>query len=294
MRSGTLLSTQSDYELSYDPYEIFSCNSQCRTDFGDVRFWKTNKSTALSYFLEDKTDSDTASFWVKMDYIYATGTNNYLYLSYGDPAKTTTTSSGTDTFTFFDHFDDSSIDTNKWYTATGTVSESGTLLTVGGSSGEHHLSAKTAYGSGYAFRSRAARNSTNLYGDYIAIAYGCWDSLHIMNYTEYKLKVREYIADAETISTINSVYKRSDNTYWISEIARDLSGATKYRFNNFLEKSSSSTFTNSSYIYLRTYDPSSASTMYYDWVAVRKSLPAEPTFYTYQSDYYLSPQIIMY
>ena len=41
-------------------------DGQCNTDFSDIRFTSSDEQTLLSYWLQSKTDSDNAVFWVKV------------------------------------------------------------------------------------------------------------------------------------------------------------------------------------------------------------------------------------
>jgi len=79
-----------------------------RTDFGDVRFTSSDGSTELSYWIESKTDSNNAVFWVKV--AEDLGSNRTVYIYYGS-SSAATTSSGDGTFLFFDDF---SGDLSKW------------------------------------------------------------------------------------------------------------------------------------------------------------------------------------
>lgn len=54
------------YSSGTDNGNEMYCSSYCKTDFGDIRFTTVDGSTQLSYFLETKTDSDNATFWVKI------------------------------------------------------------------------------------------------------------------------------------------------------------------------------------------------------------------------------------
>mgnify|MGYP002346718189 FL=1 len=76
--------------------------SKGRTDFGDVRFTAGDGTTELSYWMESKTDSDNAVFWVKLSADLSAG-DQTVYVYYGNSAATTT-SSGEATFEFFDDF----------------------------------------------------------------------------------------------------------------------------------------------------------------------------------------------
>jgi len=104
------------------------CNEHCRTDFGDIRFTDDDGTTELSYWMEDEVNSNYAIFWVKVnDSLESDAVTVYVYYGKSDA---TTTSSGTDTFALFDHFDDGSIGA-IWTPAingVGVLTESGTTL----------------------------------------------------------------------------------------------------------------------------------------------------------------------
>ena len=80
-------------------------NEKCETDFGDVRF--TQDGTELDYWIEEQVDEEYAIFWVEVPTIPVAGTTIYIY--YGKEGLLTT-SSGDDTFPFFDDFEDEAID----------------------------------------------------------------------------------------------------------------------------------------------------------------------------------------
>jgi hypothetical protein len=84
-------------------------NSHSKTDFGDIRFVNENNDADLGYYLESKTDSDVASFWVMLPSIDMTN-GAYLYIYYGD-SSLSTTSNGENAFEFFDDFNNG---LDKW------------------------------------------------------------------------------------------------------------------------------------------------------------------------------------
>jgi hypothetical protein len=103
------------------------CNSKCKTDFGDIRFTDDDGTTLLDYWMESKTDSDNAVFWVEVaDSLESS--NQTIYIYYGK-SDATTTSNIKNTAVIGDDFDDGSIDTGLWGTA-GTPSESGGNLVL--------------------------------------------------------------------------------------------------------------------------------------------------------------------
>jgi hypothetical protein len=97
------------YKQSAD--EVY-LSQHCRTDFGDVRFTRSDGSTLLDYWMEEKVDGDYAIFWVKVADDLSTNPAT-IYIYYGNP-DATTTSNGENTFLFFDDFPGTSYDSNKW------------------------------------------------------------------------------------------------------------------------------------------------------------------------------------
>jgi len=94
-------------------------DSDMQADFDDLRFTSSNGTTELSYWLESKTNSSTATIWVKIPSL-ASGSNT-IYVYYGN-ASAASASNGDNTFVFFDDFSGASISTTKW-----TISGSPTI-----------------------------------------------------------------------------------------------------------------------------------------------------------------------
>jgi hypothetical protein len=64
-------------------------NGKCRTDFGDIRFTKSDGITLLDYWMESEVDGDNAVFWVEIaDDLSATPQRIFIY--YGNASATTT------------------------------------------------------------------------------------------------------------------------------------------------------------------------------------------------------------
>lgn len=98
-----------------------------QANFNDIRFVDYN-GNLLPYWLESKTDSTTANFWIKLN--LQTG-NNTVYMYYGNP-NLTSVSSGTNTFIQFSDFSNSSGLTlvGGWHISNGMLSiSSGTWAT---------------------------------------------------------------------------------------------------------------------------------------------------------------------
>ncbi len=78
-------------------------NNKCKTDFGDIRFTASDKVTELGYYLEEKTDSTKASFWIKLPELNETNGED-IYIYYGN-AGASTTSNGDNAFLLWEDFE---------------------------------------------------------------------------------------------------------------------------------------------------------------------------------------------
>ena len=87
------------YGSGTDSGENVYLNGKCKTDFGDIRFTGSDGETLLDYWMESKTDSDNAVFWVEVADDLSSN-NATIYIYYGK-ATATTTSNGTATFQSF-------------------------------------------------------------------------------------------------------------------------------------------------------------------------------------------------
>jgi hypothetical protein len=121
---GTSSGAQVDYQVPItvhygsgaDSGDDVYCDSLCKTDFGDIRFTKSDGVTALDYWMQTKTDSNQAIFWVKVNTIPASPDSTDIYVYWGN-SGVSTTSSITNTFPFFN--DDFEDNLDQW-TLTGT------------------------------------------------------------------------------------------------------------------------------------------------------------------------------
>jgi hypothetical protein len=83
------------------------CDSNCSTDFSDIRFTDNDGTTFLDYWMESSVASDYAVFWVKVG--DSLNTDQEVYVYYGNP-ESVTTSNGSDTFMYFDDFENNNFD----------------------------------------------------------------------------------------------------------------------------------------------------------------------------------------
>ncbi|TET53407.1 MAG: DUF2341 domain-containing protein, partial [Actinobacteria bacterium] len=87
-------------------------DANMNADFSDVRFTDEDGDTRLDHWLESKTDSTSAVFWVKVPAIPGSSTKD-IYIYYGN-TEAASESDGEAVFLFFDDFNDNSLDTAKW------------------------------------------------------------------------------------------------------------------------------------------------------------------------------------
>ena len=113
-----------EYNVASSSGNIVDCNSHCQTNFGDIRFTDNDGDTQLDYWMQEKTDSDDATFWVEVKDDLGSARNIYVY--YGTSGTTATTSEGDNTFIAFDDFEDNNL--NKWDDVGANVAtQSGTV-----------------------------------------------------------------------------------------------------------------------------------------------------------------------
>ena len=100
-----------NYGSGSDSGENVFCDSQCKSDFSDIRFTDDDTTTKLSYWMEEMVLGSYAIFWVKINDDLDTSQTIYMY--YGNPSATSE-SNGEATFRFFDDFEGTSLDNSKW------------------------------------------------------------------------------------------------------------------------------------------------------------------------------------
>lgn len=134
-------------QVNYQVKLNVTYNSAMKADFGDLRF--TNSiGTTLNYWVQSQTDGVSAVLWVEVDALTGAGETT-IYMYYGNSAASSA-SSGNDTFSFFDDFNDASVDPAKWIEA-----DAGNKIT------EAEGKLKLYYGSGSGNWDRAIYAVTN-------------------------------------------------------------------------------------------------------------------------------------
>ena len=85
--------------------------SKCNEDGSDIRFSANDKTTPLSYYIQNWNYNGTSEIWVKVNSI-PTG-NSTIYLYHGNTSAESESNADA-TFDFYDGFSGSSVDEDKW------------------------------------------------------------------------------------------------------------------------------------------------------------------------------------
>ena len=139
-------SSLTDYQvlLTVDTASLIS-EGKMQADCDDIRFTDSDESTELPYWLESGCNTASTKVWVKVPSLTPSSTR-IIYIYYGN-TNAASAGNGSNTFEFFDDFDDGSI--SDWTeTGSGTINEVSTTRSVSGSYSLHHKYI-SAYGTVY-------------------------------------------------------------------------------------------------------------------------------------------------
>ena len=136
--------------------EDVDCGGHCLSTFNDIRFTTSDGTTMLDYWIESvtgTTPNQLATIWIEFDSIGTGATTFYMYYGKADAAAA---SNGDNTFSFFDDFPGSSIDTNKWNVVeSSTVAVTGGICTITGGNGiDSRIDTDTQWNANSAFRGK--------------------------------------------------------------------------------------------------------------------------------------------
>ncbi|MBU1178613.1 DUF2341 domain-containing protein [Patescibacteria group bacterium] len=113
--TNSVASELTDYQVKV----VVTYDVDMQADFDDIRFTTSDKETLIDHWLESKTDSTTAAFWVEVPTL-AASEDTIIYMYYGN-GSVSTVSSIANTFVFGDDFEnyevDSAIDGQGGWTA---------------------------------------------------------------------------------------------------------------------------------------------------------------------------------
>ena len=252
-----------DYQIKV----VVPWNSKMQTDFDDVRFTSYDGITALSYWLESKTDSSTATFWVKVPSVPTTGT--YIYIYYGN-VSAVSTSNGETTFAFFDDFNAASVDANKWTVVGSPTITSGILYT----SASNNITSKTTFNQlNKAVRTRMSPLKTP------------WGNMAEVTVSHSSFGSRKSGSSSYTLNTWNSSWANAEEPiltnnaslsgYNVWEV-QFLSTSHQCYVNGILEATAATYFYNDPAANVVTQNIGNGN-IYLDWLLVREYITAEPT-----------------
>ena len=269
------------YGSGTDSGENVYLNSHCRTDFGDIRFTKSDRVTLLDYWMESKTDSNNAVFWVKIADDLSTNAV-VIYLYYGNPTATTT-SNGTNTF---DDFDDFLTDTLANYVQIDSgwsINTHASGYLVSPSSGEGFIAKSKSLSRAYAVRARVYMSAFDAGVGFIwGTAGGSKDSIsgYIANYypsTTYS-QLLKYVSGS---STKLANLPESNVGWYIMEIRATSSTLTVITDTTQDANVTDTTFTTLNGVGFRQ---NSTSTNLLDWWVLRKFVYPEPSHGSWGSE----------
>lgn len=259
-------------------HDVVFLEGHCKSDFGDIRF--TNSSNEeLSYWLEDKTDSDKAIFWVKIEASLETDTQG-IFIYYGN-SDATTTSDASNVFSFWDDFLGASLDVTKWSSfGVGSIVVADSILTLSApaASGFTYILSLGSYGLNYAIRSKFAMCSGG--ADKIADnGFAAADGSHLVTFGRVNT---DWFAVSKHSGTETTVDLTADSptadTYYTYEVRRVSAAAAGYVRDDQLRVTITTNVPTEDLLLYMGVASTVAGEPYQkmDWLLVRKYVSPEP------------------
>jgi len=252
----------------------------------DVRFTTSNGETQLKYWIET-SDTSSATIWIKFDSIGTTDTDFYIY--YGKAADTTTTSGG-DTFAFYDDFPGVALNTDKWDGDTASASVASSQVTLSSTSGSKRIYAKTAFGLNHAVRAYAQLACT-VAGHSNEVGFRASDGADRCQFVKYISAgdFENFIAasrkDAGTVTNLSTGVTRDANWHIFNSM-RVSSSSAKYQIGTAaaVEITTNIATADMPASFHAFHVTSGTSTVVCEWMAVRKYIEPEPTYESWGSE----------
>ncbi len=146
-----------------------------KTDGSDIRFTNTDGTTLIDYWIETWSNTGDSKIWVEVPDVISASSSKTIYMYYGNAAASST-SSGANTFVFFDDFPGTTLDTGKWTLDTYvTASVSSSVVTISHSSGTYKgIYSINAYSIPYRFIVKAQKPNTPTANDSSAVGLEQW------------------------------------------------------------------------------------------------------------------------
>jgi len=260
------------------------CYPHMQSDFSDLRFTDSDKTSPLSYWIESYTPSTSAIVWVKIPSLPASSSKD-IYMYYGNTTPVSSESDGTKTFLFFDDFENLGNWNNPYpaYYYTTTVDGRSVLrMTYPSGSTSGHLAAKTPipdmlnkemiYSARW-WGSNSDMDDTIGYGPSgTGKTFYAYQSLGDTSTTYGKHRV--FLEGGSYVKgTTNAQSTWKTARLWINTTS-DVWGY----YNGELLHGTGSLTHNAGYIHMDIDPDSTSRGMYYDWIFVKQYTSSEPTY----------------
>ena len=257
--------------------ENVDCGGKCLSSFNDLRFTTSDGTTLLDYWIESisgTTPNQLATVWIEFNSIGTGDTTFYMY--YGNTSASDY-SNGDNTFPFFDHFEGTSLDANKWSNTGGTITVGSSILDYKAeSAADKMIKGLSLFGINYATRFYAKTLHANTtYNEVIGVrAESGGIRLQAGQFSHAaNIKYRNYTSSGSEYGTITGW---AANTYALFEIFRENTQAT-YTVNDANAVTLTNYYYNGDefpYFYIGVTD----ARLYVDWCLVRQKLATEPAW----------------
>jgi hypothetical protein len=269
---------QVEYGSGTDSGDTVYLNSHCQNDFGDIRFTDNDGITELDFWIEEYTSGDDATFWVEVEDSLDSDVQIYVY--YGN-SGVSTTSSGDDTFLFFDDFEDGILDSStKWLLHDGSVEENGGTLVLRGTTGTRgFVYSRTAVSPGAVFHAKSYGSNDNLDGSRAFTATAGsgvdWSQMNDMYANDGKDQILTrtrnggiWNEQTDTVSDYTTYHEYQ--TLWTSD-------KTVYKQDTSIIRTVTSQIPNVNQGFLFSEANQNGDDAYVDWVFIRSYVDSEPT-----------------
>jgi hypothetical protein len=254
-----------------------------RDDFGDVRFTDNDGSTLLDCWMQSYTSGTSAIFWVEVTDSLSLAQTIYVYYNKADatyPYLATDTAQGEATFLFFDHFPNSTIDTNKWQGNTADATVASSIMTHA-KNGASYIYAKTTYGP--AVRYRAYGQYTSIGGEF-RIGFDSGDNVNDVS-IQYHIGYSKFkrVTIKAGAATVAEMATARDNNYHILQAFFISTSSCKFQIDDVAVEE------NTTNIPIVAVPPASVAssgnnTIKIDWVFVSKYVDPEPAHSTWGTE----------
>jgi hypothetical protein len=270
------------YGSGTDSGENVYLNGKCKTDFGDIRFTRSDGETLLDYWMEEKVDSNYAVFWVEIaDDLSSNPATIYIYYGKSDA---TTTSNGANTFDDFDDFLTNTLANYVQINSGWSINTNAPGYLVSPSSGEGYIAKSKSLSRAYAVRARVYMSSSHAGVGFIwGTAGGGENSVngYIQNYypTITYSQLRRWVAPGSWLNLANLPALSSG--WYIMELRITSSTLICVRDTTQDASATDTRFTTLNGVGFRQAAP---STNAIDWWALRKYVSPEPSHGSWGSE----------